>query len=297
MFQALRQIKHRMTYWQWLLGGRQTAADLYAESIISIACRWEGEVQPLLTYTAMFDVLRQRQFTGSFWELGGGYSTILAPLSLGLSTSQIYSVDFNPDKYHRILNSKRNTQKFLSKINLLSEMTVSLEQVENGLSLICDRLEAFDAECLQQALAKYGYQNPVQNVEHAGWKSRILKDFWDHGAAKVETVFYENFDAMTGEKLCSQIVADRPQIDALFLDCGELSSVAEFVLLEPILQPGSFLLLHDIRYPKSIKNFLVATYLELCPDWEVIYTDLATKQGGLVAIRLENASGQLPVLA
>ena len=270
------------------MGGRRTAADFYAESIISIACRWEGEVQPLLTYTAMFDVLRQRQFTGSFWELGGGYSTVLAPLSLGLPLQQIYSVDFNPAKYHRILNSKRNTQEFLQQINLMSEITVSLEQVELGVNLICDRLEAFDTESLQQALAKYGYQNPVQNGEHAGWKSKLLKDFWDHDAANVESAFYEDFDAMTGDRLCSQIAADRPQIDALFLDCGELSSVAEFVLLEPILQPGSFLLLHDIRYPKSIKNFLVATYLELCPDWEVIYTDFATQQGGMVARRRES---------
>jgi predicted O-methyltransferase YrrM len=288
MFQALKQIKHRMGRWRWLLGGRQTTADFYAEAIISIACRWEGEVQPLLTYTAMFDVLRQRQFNGSFWELGGGYSTILAPLSLGLSLNQIYSVDFNPDKYHRILNAKRNTHKFLSKINLMSQITVSLEQVEQGVNLICDRLEAFEADELHRTLTKYGYQTPMQNIGYVGWKSELLKDFWNHDAANVEKAFYENFDAMTGEGLCSQIAADRPQIDALFLDCGELSSVAEFVLLEPILQPGSFLLLHDIRYPKSIKNFLVATYLELCPDWEVIYTDFATQQGGMVAKRREN---------
>jgi hypothetical protein len=287
MIQALKQIKHGMTRWRWLLGGRQTPADFYAESVISIACRWNGEVQPLLTYTAMFDVLRQRQFSGSFWELGGGYSTILAPLSLDLPLNQIYSVDFNLDKYHRILNSKRNTQKFLSKINLMSEITVSLEQVEQSLSLICDRLEAFETDELHRTLAKYGYQTPVQNIGHVGWKSELLNDFWGHDAANLEKSFYESFDAMTGARLCSQIVADRPQIDAFFLDRGELSSVAEFVLLEPILQPGSFLLLHDIRYPKSIKNFLVATYLELCPDWEVIYTDFATLQGGMVARRRE----------
>ena len=95
---------------------------------------------------------------------------------------------------------------------------------------------------------------------------------------------------MTGPKLCSEIVADGPAVDALFLDCGELSSVVEFALLEPTLPAGGYLLLHDIRYPKSIKNFLVATYLELSLDWEVLYSDLVSPQGGMVAIRRENSS-------
>ena len=95
---------------------------------------------------------------------------------------------------------------------------------------------------------------------------------------------------MTGPKLCSEIAADGPAVDALFLDCGELSSVAEFVLLEPILQVGGYLLPHDIRYPKSIKNFLVATYLELSLDWQVLYSELASPQGGMVAVRRENSS-------
>jgi hypothetical protein len=59
----------------------------------------------------MFDVLQQRRFEGSFWELGGGYySTVLAPLSIGPAWDQIYSVDFNPDKYHRIFNSRKHTK-------------------------------------------------------------------------------------------------------------------------------------------------------------------------------------------
>lgn len=290
MIQALKQLKHRMMRWRWLVGGRQTPEDFYAESIISIACRWYGEVQPLLTYTAMFDVLRQRHFNGSFWELGGGYSTVLAPFALGLPWDQIYSVDFNPDKYHRILNSKKHTKSFLSKINLMSQITVSLEQIEHSLHLVCDRLGAFEVEDLQQAFAKYGYQMPVQDIGVGDWKSKLLKDFWGHNGANAERSFYERFDAMTGPKLCTEIVADGPAVDALFLDCGELSSVAEFALLEPILPVGGYLLLHDIRYPKSIKNFLVATYIELSSDWEVIYTDLATPQGGMVAVRRESTS-------
>ena len=54
----------------------------------------------------------------------------------------------------------------------------------------------------------------------------------------------------------------------------------------PTMKCGSYALLHDIYYPKSIKNFLVAIYLELDDSWEILYLDNASPQGGLVAIKL-----------
>ena len=75
-------------------------------------------------------------------------------------------------------------------------------------------------------------------------------------------------------------------IDAVFLDCGEASSLAEFIALENSLLSGSYVLLHDIHFPKSIKNFLLATLLSLDPAWEILYQDSISKQGGMVARKL-----------
>ena len=69
----------------------------------------------------------------------------------------------------------------------------------------------------------------------------------------------------------------------MFLDCGEISSTAEFTILEPLLPVGGYILLHDIYFPKSIKNYLVATFLKLSENWDVIYIDRISSQGGLVA--------------
>ena len=132
IIEILRYLKrlsiHRIHYWKWIFGNRKTPQDFYAEATVSIAARWEGEIDPLLTYTGMFDKLRQRKFSGSFWELGGGYSTILAPLSLRIPMSSIHSIDFDPMKYHRILNNRANSKKFLSQINLYPKLQLALSR-------------------------------------------------------------------------------------------------------------------------------------------------------------------------
>ena len=104
--------------------------------------------------------------------------------------------------------------------------------------------------------------------------------------SKNEIAFYREFDAITGERECSRIAASELQIDAVFLDCGEASSLAEFLALEHRLESGSYVLLHDIYFPKSIKNFLLGALLTLDSDWEILYQDNISKQGGLVAKKL-----------
>jgi len=62
--------------------------------------------------------------------------------------------------------------------------------------------------------------------------------------------------------------------------------LAEFIALEGSLIAGSYILLHDIYFPKSVKNFLLATLLCLDPAYEILYQDSVSQQGGLVAIKL-----------
>ena len=280
-----REVVHTLLYWGWGLGARKTPQDFYAESVVSIAARWEGEVDPVLTYTAMYDVLRQRKFSGSFWELGGGYSTILAPLSLRIPMSTIHSVDFNPDKYNRILNSTSNKRNFLKQINLYSEITVSYQQVEESLLEMAKRLTQYPLEDVLRAVGLFSGDSFASCNDKAQFKEQVLNSFREHPHAHDEKAFYDFFDAQCGEKLCSRLVRSQTRMDVLFLDCGELSSIAEFILLEPLVPVGGYILLHDIFYPKSIKNYLVATLLVLSDQWDVVYTDTVSAQGGLVAVR------------
>lgn len=277
----LRYLKHRAKILFSFAKTNHDILDYWAQSIISIAGRWKGEVDPVLTYTAMFDVLRQRGFSGSFWELGGGYSTILAPLLLRKKLRTINSIDFNPDKYDRILNSVRLKRKFCRSINLISDITVSLEQVKLSVEAMVQEICIYPKKEIFHALTKF------VSKEHMPTKDKNLKDwliktFLEHPHYKEELKFYNHFDAITGEKLCSSLVYKNTKIDALFLDCGEISSIAEFCILRHQMTPRSYILLHDIYYPKSIKNYLVGTLLILDESWELLYIDSVSAQGGCV---------------
>ena len=97
-------LKHRLQLVISGLSTKSTPLDFYGEAVKSMAGRWHGEMPPLTTYHALFDVLRQREFVGNFLELGGGYSTVLARTLFDDEKVNITSVDFYPAKYLQILN-------------------------------------------------------------------------------------------------------------------------------------------------------------------------------------------------
>ena len=274
----------------WSLSKKNSPLDFFGEAMTSIAGRWHSEFETLTTYYALFDVLRQRKFTGSFFELGGGYSTILSRKIFNENLVKITSIDFFPAKYNRILNSKKNTTEFLKTIESINEITVSFEQVERSLIEIVDRLLGYSPEILLDNISKFINDNScldefralIMQENNDGICLKII----EHEGFRSEIDFYKDFNALTGDGACSKICASQTPIDAVFFDCGEASSMAEFIELEKCLKPGSYILLHDIFFPKSIKNFLLATLLSLDPGWEVLYVDNASKQGGLVAVKI-----------
>ena len=69
----LKTLKHQMIVTSWSLSKKNSSLDFFGEAMTSIAGRWHSEFETLTTYYALFDVLRQRKFSGSLFELGGGY--------------------------------------------------------------------------------------------------------------------------------------------------------------------------------------------------------------------------------
>ena len=275
----LRYIKHRALVIIWHLRRPKSNWDFIARAIVSIAVRWKGETDPVITYLGMFDTLRRESFSGRLIEFGGGYSTILASTFLKISNNDITSVDFHTQKYHRILNSKNSSNQFLSSITCISRVTVSLEQVNSSLDEMLSELDKFDSALLSNTLNKFGYGKKFDKI-------KLVNDFKTHSSFLSEEKFYTKFNALSGGQYCSEIVASGQEFEAYFFDCGEISSIAEFWLLLPCFKEGDYVLLHDIRFPKSIKNFLTSTFLSLSEQWDILYIDLQTPQGGLVARRV-----------
>jgi hypothetical protein len=290
MIAFFKLLKHKLLILAWSFSKKTEALDFYGEAVRSISGRWHGQIAPMTTYHALFDVLRQRDFSGSLFELGGGYSTILAKELFDNRQVKITSVDFYPAKYHRILNSKKNATNFLKTVDSVNEITVSFEEVEKALVIIVNRLLEYAEDDVRMSLSKFINNTQACDDFYAyiGKKDSeaICRIVTGHDGFKSEIDFYKHFDAISGEGACARIAASEVKINAVFFDCGEASSLAEFLALENSLTTGAYVLLHDIYFPKSIKNFLLAALLTLDSTWNVLYQDSVSEQGGMVAIKL-----------
>lgn len=283
--------RHRIKIFLWLINKKSTPLDFLGEAVVSISARWQTELNPFLSYVGMFDVLRQRNFSGKFLELGGGFSTVLLTNILNIEPKLITSVDLNPSKYNWILNSPQNRTIFLSMINNVQRPTVALEEVFLGLETIRIKLSMHEKDKLISALNKY-ITSDIASSEYVAEcifsknGDALKRLLTEHHAYEEDLKFYKSCNYEEGSGFCTDLVMAGYKADAIFFDCGEVSSVGEWAILEETFQVGSYALFHDIYYPKSIKNFLIVSYLDLSDDWEIVYIDSSSLQGALVAIKI-----------
>lgn len=102
-----------------------------------------------------------------------------------------------------------------------------------------------------------------------------------------EKEFYQTFDRVEKKGVVNKIVEENIIYDFIFFDCGELSSLVEWKLLKNQIRVGGYAILHDVYFPKSVKNFIVAAFIELSDDWAIIYKDIDSIQGMLVAKKIK----------
>lgn len=283
-------LRHKLKLYLWLFKAKNTDLDFLGEAIISVSARWHGELNPLTSYVCMLDTLRQRNFSGNFLELGGGYSTVILPNILDSKIVSFKSVDLNPDKYNCILNSVRAKNNFMGRINNIQKPTVTLDEIFISLETLRLDLQRFDRARLSDCLKIYvmgpiNVTNKIVDCIYAKDGEALRALIMCHHAYTEDLKFYKSKSYESGFGYCHQLVNQSYKADAIFFDCGEISSVAEWVILSSTINVGGYALLHDIYYPKSIKNFLVATYIELSEDWSILYRDAISAQGGMVALR------------
>ena len=288
-----------MRYWKHLLklaqhnifgGGRYE--DSVAEAMIGIAARWHGEIDPFYSYMAMLDVLKQAQISGEGLEIGGGYSTILFSQLVDRNNMRIESIDMNPDKYLRIIPRARTRKHLFERIHRVDRLSVGLEQVLNSYKLdLSARISQVGCERYTLALKNSIRDKHIFTKNHINlfeykpedW-GRLLLQLPDF---KEEEKFYEHNGLNEEVGYCSELQQQGRTFDFIFFDCGEYSSLAEWFILEKQIKVGGFALLHDIYYPKSVKNFLVACFISVSEDWEIVYKDNVSQQGALVAKRIK----------
>jgi predicted O-methyltransferase YrrM len=288
----IRFWKHLVKLVQHNYFGRVRYEDSVAEAMIGIAARWHGEIDPFYSYMAMLDVLKQSRISGEGLEIGGGYSTILFSQLVDRNNMRIESIDMNPDKYLRIIPRSRTRRHLFERIHRIDRLSVSLEQVLNSYNLdLYARISEVGSDRYILALQNFirdkhtFTKNHIDLFKHKpeDWGRLLLKlpDF------KEEEKFYLNNGLKEEVGYCLELQQQGRTFDFIFFDCGEYSSLAEWFILEKQIKVGGFALLHDIYYPKSVKNFLVACFISVSEDWEIVYKDAISQQGALVAKKVK----------
>jgi hypothetical protein len=283
-----KQIKHQILLKKYCFNRKRETIDLIAEAINGVAARWRGEYQPIYTYIVMFDVLRQKSICGKGLEIGGGYSTILLSEYAKLGSCEIESVDVNPIKYLRIIPSKRSRDFLFQNIKRIDRLSVSFDEVIDAYqNKLVEKIEEIGVSLFLTNLKQFSKDESLFLGDARENALGLGKKMLSMDLLKSEKQFYIEKNLVGGSGYSAELRKMNIQYDFIFFDCGEYSSLAEWFILEDQIKVGGYAFLHDIYYPKSIKNFIVATLIASSKKWEIIYQDKFSAQGGLVARRRE----------
>lgn len=235
-------------------------------------------------------------------EIGTGYSTFLLPRIKNESNKLISLDATSMDKF----NYSRQLRIIEKDIEFMTDFSVTIDEMKdfyNGKpkQVFLDT----DADQLKEAVKRFIKNNYDhiyylelgigESVNQGNIINQILeKLFQDNQINCFSTLFPSRFKsdfAFAGSKRKSALdkILDRyDSLDYVFFDCGELSSMIEWMKLKDHIRVGGLAAFHDIYFPKSIKNFMVCAAIHCSSKWRIIYQDESTPQGLLVAEKVAN---------
>jgi predicted O-methyltransferase YrrM len=264
----------------------------------------EREFDVFLSYIKGFGLLMLDSKIHKILEIGGGQSTALLSKMSGRLGWELYTIDMNPDAIAlKIRNQSINeiTQKNIhfrkgvslsaAEINnyytsdILSIGGIAFgEAIKNSKSFIDTSIDGRKAPNVAKALGLLKFDPDAVLYEIArfhGFKKELLNVFKTPGN---EFEYFENSRDLPEVWLAN--IMDSENIDVIFLDSGEFSSLPEWEIVERKLRPGGYVILHDIFFPKSFKNWLICGSIKANQNYEIIYVDTSLPQGLMVAQKL-----------
>ena len=238
-------------------------------------------------------------------EIGGGQSTyLLCHLANRLNFS-LSTIDMNPLSIKNKLKSLEITEDIIQKINFIKGYTISpnlinkfyeeeeikigkykleyvLKYSEEFIDISLDDRKVLNV-CKALNLQSFNFETILKTLST---HKKIPKDLLDVYRTKYDEFNFSDEYKKISSCLEKSLKNLRP--NAIFLDSGEFSSLLEWNLVYQFQQKGDYIILHDIFFPKSIKNWLVAASIKADPSYEILYIDRSTPQGFLIAMKKKN---------
>jgi hypothetical protein len=233
--------------------------------------------------------------------MGGGQSTaLLASLGQQLGWG-IITIDMNPESIAQKLRSHSLSQRTLDNIAFRKGISLRTQQIHSfydrkistvgGVSFsdavkaaatfIDVSMDIRKAPMVSAALDLPDFNSDLvldAITQADGLTERLIQVFRTPGDE-----FEFHLAGSEPQMGCLEEILDGEIINAVFLDSGEFSSLPEWEIVHQRLRSGSYVILHDIFFPKSFKNWLVCGAIMADPAYEVLYIDRSTPQGLMVA--------------
>ncbi len=232
-------------------------------------------------------------------ELGSGVSTVVLSKLISEKGGALYSIDLSSSRIAEMLGSA-NFRYLCKYVRFLNGSSVKAEAVKSLYLGDTDHdigtLTSITPSSLQCFIKEYhGNYYQLLPLGSRDDLAEICRLFFPNGNLKLPVEFLNrgkllseisHIEAQQVQGVVNDLVADVPMFDFMFLDSGEYSSLAEWLCLKDRVRVGGLIALHDIYFPKSAKNFLVAADVQADPRYRIIYMDQTTPQGLLIAKRL-----------
>lgn len=260
----------------------------------------EREKMVFLSYLKAFSILLFDPSVKSIVEIGGGQSTAIFSLMSETTGCEVNVIDMNPDAIKNKVKDDVLCKKIAKNVNFHKGVSITgkelgdyyspkishvggiplnkaIQSAKEFIDISMDNrkenrvLEALNIPSLDSSLLEGAI------IESGGF-SQALLDVFRTKDDEFDYVSVGNSD----KGLLADLIEDKAA-DVVFLDSGEFSSLPEWEIVSNKLRPGGYVILHDIIFPKSFKNWLVCGSIEANDDWNTIYTDMTTPQGIMVA--------------
>ena len=236
-------------------------------------------------------------------ETGSGFSTkVFEFLLRGFPASTLVSIDLGGEGA-LVTNSRSVTWSGESQeveLRLIHAPSIDLDSLERAWGLTGELnwdhsvLEASDLEPF------IDYRHDDRRVtefessegEQVSPKAvlRMVRDIGRDKANYLLSRRYQGdeFEALGQTKVpaCLDGIMADLQPDLIYLDSGEFSTLAEFLVIDELAKAGAILVVQDILFPKSIKGFIIGAIVQNSPRWQMLWSDRSTAQGIFVARRI-----------
>jgi hypothetical protein len=261
----------------------------------------DRERQVFFSYIKGFALLILDPGVKNILEIGGGQSTtLLATLGDRLGW-ELITVDMNPDaialkiRSQSVSDATLKNIRFRKGVSILANEIISFyhsgistiggvpfsDVVKAARTFIDTTMDARKAPRVAKALglSDFSVDSVIDKILDS---NRIRQELLDVFKTTGNEFEFHNNDSEPLQG-CLQDIMESENIDAVFLDSGEFSSLPEWEIVETHLRPGGYVILHDIFFPKSFKNWLVCGAIMANPAYETLYIDRSTPQGLMVS--------------